>query len=61
MLLSPSSRKESLPQKACGIALVQIHAGCLRAGFFFSSTTTCPRLSQHLPLADHPECSFKGR
>jgi hypothetical protein len=36
MLLSPSSRKESLLQKACGTALVQIHAGCLRAGSFLS-------------------------
>ena len=53
MLLSSSSRKESLPQKACGTALVQIHVGCLRAGAFSAPHFSCLCLSQHLPLAEH--------
>ena len=52
MLLSSSSRKESLPQTSTPGSTP---GGMPASGVFFRSTTTCPCLSQRLPLAEHPD------
>ena len=52
MLLSTFIPK-GIIRRRCG-TVVQLQAGCLRAGSFFAPHISCLCLSQRLPLAEHP-------